>query len=132
MLPSTAVFYFPWEVSCGAVQEGDSVRTFGRLVRYEPEESRATLSANHASTEHHVVIHTMYVEPFDPIMGAQYIVLGEIENAEGIGATVHARALNCIDGVNLALLQKAITEQRSFFMERDSKQSDAPSRSDAI
>lgn len=30
-----------------------------------------------------MVIHTLFVEPFNPIIGAQYIVLGEIENAEG-------------------------------------------------
>lgn len=56
---------------------------FSRLVCYQPEESRATLSAQHASKEHHVAVHTLFVEPFNPIIGAQYIVLGEIENAEG-------------------------------------------------
>lgn len=30
-----------------------------------------------------MVIHTLFVEPFNPIMGAQYLVLGELENAEG-------------------------------------------------
>lgn len=35
---------------------------------------------------------------------------------------VRARVLNCIDGVNVALLQNAITVQRSFFMERERKQ----------
>uniref|UniRef100_A0A3Q3KEM8 CST complex subunit TEN1 n=1 Tax=Monopterus albus TaxID=43700 RepID=A0A3Q3KEM8_MONAL len=119
MLPAAAVFHFPWEVNCGAVQEGESVRTFGRLVSYQPEESRATLSAQHASKEHNVVIHTLFVEPFNPIIGAQYLVLGETENAEGVGVMVHARVLNCVDGVNIALLQKAINEQRSFFRERE-------------
>lgn len=125
MLPAAAVFHFPWEVNSGAVQEGDSVRVFGRLDCYQPEESRATLSAQHASKEHHVVIHTLFVEPFNPIIGAQYIVLGEIENAEEAGVMVRARVLNCVDGVNIALLQKAINEQRSFFREREHKQNDA-------
>lgn len=89
---------------------------------YQPEESKATLSAQHASEEHHVVVHTLFVEPFDPIIGAQYLVLGELENAEGVGVLIRARVLNCIDGVNLALLQKAISEQRSFFKERENKQ----------
>lgn len=40
---------------------------------------------------------------------------------------VRARVLNCIDGVNVALLQKAITVQRSFFMEREHKQGDSES-----
>lgn len=38
---------------------------------------------------------------------------------------VRARVLNCVDGVNIALLQKAISEQRSFFSEREHKQIDA-------
>ncbi|XP_074543361.1 CST complex subunit TEN1 [Halichoeres trimaculatus] len=125
MLPAAAVFHLPWEISSGAVSEGESVRTFGRLACYQPEESRATLSAHHASKEHHVVIHTGYVEPFDPIIGAQYIVLGEIENSGGGCLAVRARVLNCVDGVNIALLQKAINEQRSFFREREQKQGDA-------
>lgn len=41
------------------------------------------LSAQHASKDHNVVVHTLFVEPFNPIIGAQYIVLGEIENDEG-------------------------------------------------
>ncbi|KAM4604058.1 CST complex subunit TEN1 [Polymixia lowei] len=130
MLPAAAVFHFPWEIRCGAVQEGEAVRTFGRLTCYEPAESKATLTAQHVSTQHQVVIQTMFVEPFDPIIGAQYMVLGEIENAEDGGVMVRARVLNCVDGVNLALLQKAITEQRSFFKERESKDSDGQPPSD--
>ncbi|XP_005934549.1 CST complex subunit TEN1 isoform X1 [Maylandia zebra] len=121
MLPLAAVFHFPWEINSGSVEEGQSVRTFGRLVCYQPEESRATLSAQHASKEHRVVVHTLFVEPFNPIIGAQYTVLGEIENDERVGAMVRARVLNCVDGVNIALLEKAITEQRNFFTERERK-----------
>nr|XP_019939470.1 PREDICTED: CST complex subunit TEN1 [Paralichthys olivaceus] len=131
MLPAAAVFHFPWEINSGSVQEGESVRTFGRLVCYQPEESRATLSAQHASKEHHVVVHTLFVEPFNPIIGAQYIVIGETENAEGVGHMVRARVLNCVDGVNIALLQKAINEQRSFFRERECKQSEDAQPADA-
>ncbi|KAK2919142.1 CST complex subunit TEN1 [Channa argus] len=125
MLAAAAIFHFPWEVNSGAVQEGESVRTFGRLVCYQPAESRATLSAQHASKEHSVIVHTLFVEPFNPIIGAQYIVLGEIETSEEVGVTVRARVLNCVDGVNIALLQKAINEQRSFFRQRECKQVDA-------
>ncbi|KAM4585469.1 CST complex subunit TEN1 [Odontesthes bonariensis] len=117
ILPSAAVFYLPWEVN--SVREGESLRTFGRLICYQPEESRATLSTQHASKEHHVLIHTLFVEPFNPIIGAQYLVLGEAENFDGVGMMVCARVLNCVDGVNIALLQKAIGEQRSFFRERE-------------
>ncbi|XP_022068761.2 CST complex subunit TEN1 [Acanthochromis polyacanthus] len=131
MLPSAAVFHFPWEINSGNMQEGESVRTFGRLVCYQPEDSRATLSAQHASKEHHVVVHTLFVEPFNPIIGAQYIVLGEIENNKGVGVMVQARVLNCVDGVNIALLQKAISEQRSFFTERECKQSETAQPADA-
>ncbi|XP_037115776.1 CST complex subunit TEN1 [Syngnathus acus] len=126
MLPAAAVYYFPWEVKSGALQDRQSVRTFGRLTRYEPEKSQASLTTQHASKEHHVVINTSFVEPFNPIIGAQYIVLGEIEIAEGVeGLRICARVLNCVDGVNIALLQKVINEQRSFFKERQSHLEDA-------
>uniref|UniRef100_A0AAY5KED9 TEN1 subunit of CST complex n=1 Tax=Esox lucius TaxID=8010 RepID=A0AAY5KED9_ESOLU len=96
-----------------------------RLVAYQPEESKATLSAQHAATQHQVVVQTTFVEPFDPIIGAQYIVLGEIENVEGAGVVaVRARVLNCVDGVNLALLQRAINEQRTYFRERSVSEDD--------
>ncbi|KAG7486927.1 CST complex subunit TEN1 [Solea senegalensis] len=132
MLPAAAVFHFPWEIISGSIQEGESVRTFGRLVSYQSEESRATLSAQHASKEHNVVVHTLFVEPFNPIIGAQYIVLGETENAEGVGVMIRARLMNCVDGVNIALLQKAINEQRRFFRERECKQAKDAQPADAM
>ncbi|XP_046899973.1 CST complex subunit TEN1 [Hypomesus transpacificus] len=125
MLPAAAIFRFPWEIQSGAVKEGDSVRTFGRLVCYQPEESKATLSAQHGSKQHHLVVQTTFVEPFDSIIGAQYIVLGEIENAEDGVVMVRARVLNCVDGVNLALLQRAIDVQRTYFTERRDNESNA-------
>ncbi|KAK7929886.1 hypothetical protein WMY93_006281 [Mugilogobius chulae] len=103
----------------GAALEGDSLRTFGKLVRYVPAESMATLSAHHSSKEHSVIVNTVFVEPFDAIIGARYMVLGELENVEGAGAVVRARVLNCVDGANIALLQKAITDQRRFLEERE-------------
>ncbi|XP_037546526.1 CST complex subunit TEN1 [Nematolebias whitei] len=120
VLPSAAEFRFVWEVN--SVKDGDSVRTFGRLVCYQPEESRATLSAQHASKEHRVRVRTAFVEPFHPIIGAQYLVLGEVDNHEELGVMIRARVLNCVDGVNIALLQKAINDQRSFFRDREDKQ----------
>lgn len=60
-----------------------NVAHFSRLSQYEPEKSRASLTTQHASKEHHLVINTSFVEPFNPIIGAQYIVLGEIETAQG-------------------------------------------------
>lgn len=55
-----------------------------RLTNYLPEESKAILTSHHASVQYHVPIQTTFVEPFDPIIGAQYIVLGEIEKPEGM------------------------------------------------
>ncbi|XP_061584976.1 CST complex subunit TEN1-like isoform X2 [Cololabis saira] len=120
MLPSAAAFLLPWEVD--AAREGRSLRTFGRLISYQAEGSRATLSAHHASREHLVQVHTLFVEPFNPIIGAQYLVLGEVEKCEGDRVVIRARVLNCVDGVNLALLQKAIAEQRKYFSEREAKE----------
>ncbi|XP_017293250.1 CST complex subunit TEN1 [Kryptolebias marmoratus] len=129
ILPPVAEFRFPWEMS--SVKDGESVRTFGRLVSYQPEESRATLSAQHASKEHQVFVKTVFVEPFNPIIGAQYLVLGEADISEELGVVIRARVFNCVDGVNIALLQKAISHQRSFFRERESKRSDSAPPADS-
>ncbi|XP_051568098.1 CST complex subunit TEN1 isoform X3 [Myxocyprinus asiaticus] len=122
MLPPPAVFHLPWELNTDLVKDGASVRTHGRLTSYQPEKSTAILSAKQSSAQFHVSVQTTFVEPFQPIIGAQYLVLGEIEKAEGvIGVTLHARALSCIDGVDLTLLQRAIMDQRCFFKERETE-----------
>uniref|UniRef100_A0A8C7CAS2 TEN1 subunit of CST complex n=1 Tax=Oncorhynchus kisutch TaxID=8019 RepID=A0A8C7CAS2_ONCKI len=112
MLPAHAVFHFLWEVNSGAVNEGDSVRTLGRLMNIE----KATLSI-----QHHVVVQTTFVEPFDPIIGLkkQRVRLGFYL------VMAHARGLNCVDGVNLVLLQRGVNEQRSYFRERGESKGDA-------
>lgn len=55
-----------------------------RLTNYLPEESKAILTSHHASVHYQVSIQTTFVEPFDPIIGAEYIVLGEIEKSAGM------------------------------------------------
>ncbi|KAF5897774.1 CST complex subunit TEN1, partial [Clarias magur] len=52
------------------------------LTDYLPEESKAILTSHHASVQYQVSVQTTFVEPFDPIIGAQYIVLGEVEKSE--------------------------------------------------
>lgn len=54
-----------------------------------------------------------------------HLSLSECFCLAAVGVMVRARVLNCVDGVNIALLQKAINEQRSFFRERESKQAGA-------
>ncbi|XP_018617351.1 CST complex subunit TEN1 isoform X2 [Scleropages formosus] len=119
MLPEAGIFHFPWEISSGALGDGTAVRTFGRLVSYRAEDSLAVLSSQHASAQYEVLIHTAFVEPFHPQVGTQYVALGELESKEGIGVVVRARVLNCVEGINLALLQRAVTEQRRYFEERE-------------
>ncbi|KAK2889067.1 hypothetical protein QQF64_028886 [Cirrhinus molitorella] len=119
MLPPPAVFHFLWEISTDLVKDGASVRTYGRLISYEPEESKAILSGQQSSAQYNMSVQTTLVEPFQPTLGAQYFVLGEIEKTDGLsGAILHARTLSNVDGVDLTLLQKAIMEQRCFFKER--------------
>uniref|UniRef100_A0A3B3RXV5 CST complex subunit TEN1 n=1 Tax=Paramormyrops kingsleyae TaxID=1676925 RepID=A0A3B3RXV5_9TELE len=122
MLPEPGVFHFPWEIS--SVQEGAAVRTYGRLrdliasIR-NPEVSEAVLSSQHLSVQYDITVHTAFVEPFLPSLHSHYIVLGDVERTEGDGVMVRARVLNCVDGINLALLQQAIVEQRRYLQERD-------------
>ncbi|XP_061737089.1 CST complex subunit TEN1 isoform X1 [Nerophis ophidion] len=110
------------ESQCAHLAGGFGTSNYFRLTCYDQEKSTATLTAQHASKDHHVVINTSLVEPFHPIIGAQYLVVGETETAAEVDMTVRARVLTCVDGVNLPLLQKAIMEQRSFFKEREGQQ----------
>ncbi|XP_043097716.1 CST complex subunit TEN1 isoform X2 [Puntigrus tetrazona] len=119
MLPPPAVLHFLWEINTDLVKDGASVRTYGRLISYEPEGSKAVLGGQQSSAQCHVSVQTTLVEPFQPTLGAQYFVLGEIEKTDGLsGAILHARALSSVDGIDLTLMQKAIMEQRCFFRER--------------
>ncbi|XP_016377133.1 CST complex subunit TEN1 isoform X2 [Sinocyclocheilus rhinocerous] len=89
------------------------------LISYKPEGSKAVLSGQQSSAQCHVSVQTTLVEPFQPTLGAQYFVLGEIEKTDGLtGVILHARALSNVDGVDLTLMQKAIREQRCFFKKR--------------
>lgn len=54
-----------------------------RLISYVPEESKAVLSGQQSSAQCHVSVQTTLVEPFQPVLGAQYFVLGEIEKTDG-------------------------------------------------
>lgn len=92
-------------------------------MSYHPEKSNAILTSQRSSTQYEVAVKTTFVEPFDPILGAQYLVIGEIEHSEGGSRVIiSARVLNCVDGVNLALLQKAILEQRNYLKERGNEE----------
>lgn len=64
-------------------RDGNLVDLSPRLVCYRSDESRATLSAQQGSTEYPVSVNTASVEPFNPILGAQYFALGEVEHVEG-------------------------------------------------
>ncbi|KAK6478138.1 CST complex subunit TEN1 isoform X3 [Huso huso] len=119
MLPAPGVFHFLWEITSGAVQEGATVRTIGRLASYRLEDSEVTLTLRHGSAQHQLVVLTGFVEPFLPITGALYMTLGECES-RGDGDTVlRARVLTCVEGVNLPQLEHAVSEQRRFFQERE-------------
>ncbi|NP_001313294.1 CST complex subunit TEN1 isoform 2 [Danio rerio] len=117
MLPPPAVYHFPSEIS--TLKDGASVRTFGRLTSYKPDCSQAILKDQQSSAQCHVSVQTTLVEPFQPMLGAQYFVLGEIERTNGLsGVILRARSLACVEAIDLRLMQEAIVEQRSFFTSR--------------
>ncbi|XP_006145835.1 CST complex subunit TEN1 isoform X1 [Tupaia chinensis] len=136
MLPRPGVYYFPWEVSAGHVPDGGTLRTFGRLSLYDTVHSRATLTVQHGSEQHQVLVCTKLVEPFQAQVGALYVVLGELDQQKGtrpqwhrrpwspVGgldgtSVVKARVLTCVEGMNLPLLEQAIQEQRRYQQGRD-------------
>ncbi|XP_054449124.1 CST complex subunit TEN1 [Pteronotus mesoamericanus] len=120
-LPKPGVYYFPWEISAGQVPDGGALRTFGRLCLYDVAQSRATLMARRGSEQHQVLVCTKLVEPFQAQTGSLYMVLGELEHQEDGGPVLKARVLTCVEGMNLALLEHAIGEQRTYQQERDSR-----------
>ncbi|XP_030390220.1 CST complex subunit TEN1 [Gopherus evgoodei] len=118
MLPSPAVYYFPWEINSGSVADGETLRTFGRLHCYDMVQYEAILTALHSSVQHQVCVCTKFVEPFQAQLGSLYVALGEIEQRDGERPVLKARVLMCVEGMNLPLLEQAIQEQRRYFQER--------------
>ncbi|EHA99422.1 hypothetical protein GW7_06436, partial [Heterocephalus glaber] len=118
MLPNPGIYYLPWEVAGGHVPDGGTLRTFGRLCLYDMTRSRATLTAQHGSDQHQVLVGTELVEPFQAQAGSLYVVLGDLEHQAGGGSMVKARVLTCVEGMNLHLLEQAIQKQRLYQQER--------------
>ncbi|XP_075438911.1 CST complex subunit TEN1 [Ascaphus truei] len=118
MLPAPAEHHFLWEISAGAVPDGATVRTFGRLSCYDLAQSEATLAAHHASGQHQLRVSTRFVEPFPARVGSHYLALGELDKPNGGLPLLRARLLTCIDGADLSLLQHAVEEQRRYLRER--------------
>ncbi|XP_036194787.1 CST complex subunit TEN1 isoform X1 [Myotis myotis] len=81
-LPKPGTYYFPWELSAGQAPDGGALRTFGRLSLCDMAESRATLTAQHGSEQHQVLVCTKLVEPFQAQVGSLYLVLGELEQQQ--------------------------------------------------
>ncbi|XP_036124239.1 CST complex subunit TEN1 [Molossus molossus] len=121
-LPKPGIYYFPWEVSAGQVPDGGTLRTFGRMCLYNMTQSRVTLTAQHGSDQHQILVCTKLVEPFQAQVGSLYIVLGELEHQKDGDSVVKARVLTCVEGLNLPLLEQAIGEQRKYQRERGSTQ----------
>ncbi|XP_048418172.1 CST complex subunit TEN1 isoform X1 [Stegostoma tigrinum] len=118
MLPQAGEFHFLWEICSGGVEEGNAVRTFGRLTTYDARISEAILSVHHSSTDYQLRVRTSLVEPFEARIGSEYMVLGEIETSAGNIPVIQARLLMDADGVNLPLLERAVQEQRKYFQQR--------------
>ncbi|GCC26203.1 CST complex subunit TEN1 [Chiloscyllium punctatum] len=118
MLPQAGEFYFLWEICSGGVEEGNTVRTFGRLTTYDARISEAILSVHRNSIDYQLQVRTSLVEPFEARIGSEYMVLGEIETAAGNIPVIQARLLMDADGVNLPLLERAVQEQRKYFQQR--------------
>ncbi|XP_051895904.1 CST complex subunit TEN1 isoform X2 [Pristis pectinata] len=119
MLPQPGVFHFLWEICSGAADEGSAVRTFGRLTNYDARISEAALCVHHNSIDYSLRVLTSLVEPFEARVGAEYMVLGEMETTTGNVPVIQARLLIDADGVDLPLLERAVQEQRKYFQQRD-------------
>ncbi|XP_034360652.1 CST complex subunit TEN1 [Arvicanthis niloticus] len=125
MLPKPGIYYFPWEISDGQVPEGSTLRTFGRLYLYDMTRSLVTLVAPQKPDQCQLLVCTNLVEPFEAHVNFLYMVLGELERAEGGSLMVRARLLTCVEGMDLSLLEKAILDQRLHLKKRQEPIEDA-------
>ncbi|XP_067910463.1 CST complex subunit TEN1 isoform X3 [Heterodontus francisci] len=121
MLPQAGEFHFLWEICSGGIEEGTSLRTFGRLTAYDVRISQAILSVHRKSIDYQFRVCTSLVEPFEARIGSEYMVLGEMETTSGNIPVIQARLLMEADGVNLPLLERAVQEQRKYFQQRDGR-----------
>jgi hypothetical protein len=64
-----------------------------RLYLYDMTQSRVTLTAQHGSDQHQVLVCTKLVEPFQAQVGSLYMVLGELEHQEGKPSLIHPGCL---------------------------------------
>ncbi|XP_078529261.1 CST complex subunit TEN1-like [Lissotriton helveticus] len=85
-----------------------------QLNSYNLAESRATLTAQHNSTQQQISVGTNLVEPWCAQLGSVYMALGEVDLAEGGLPMLQARVLTCVDGIDLPLLERAVLEQRKY------------------
>ncbi|XP_069510823.1 CST complex subunit TEN1 isoform X2 [Ambystoma mexicanum] len=118
MLSAASAHTFLWEISSGLVPNGASVRTFGRLSSYDLAESQATLTAQHDLAQHLIFVGTKLVEPCCAKLGSVYMVIGELEQVDGVSSVLQARVLTCVDGIDLPLLERAVLEQRKYLDSR--------------
>ncbi|KAM4692041.1 CST complex subunit TEN1 [Rhinophrynus dorsalis] len=118
MLPAASAYHYLWEICTENVPSGSTVRTFGRLSSYDLAQSKATLTAQYASTQHKLWVRTRFVEPFHASLGSYYLALGELEEEGGL-PLLCVRLMTCIDGVDLSLLQQAVEEQRKYLQGRE-------------
>lgn len=69
-----------------AVSMDRNDRPFSRTARlclYDMTQSQVTLTAQHGSDQHQIIISTKWVEPFEAQVGSLYVVLGDLEHQKG-------------------------------------------------
>ncbi|XP_048467083.1 CST complex subunit TEN1-like [Rhincodon typus] len=108
-------FHFLLEICSGELEEGNAVRTFGRLTTYDVRVSEAILSVHCNWMDYQLWIHTALVEPFGAHIRSELLVLGETETTAGNNPVTQAQLLMNADGVNLPLLKRAVEQQRKYF-----------------
>lgn len=95
------------------------------FVRLQSPQVAETAYCSLKSHSHHLNIFHFTNLYMSQAVCPYHLPLPALSCLTGVGMLVRARVLNCVDGVNIALLQKAINVQRSFFKEREDRRDDA-------
>ncbi|XP_038062460.1 CST complex subunit TEN1-like [Patiria miniata] len=107
------------ELMEGSSEVTGHVRILARLQSYDCIKQQAVVCNVERNCNHQLLIDTRLVEPFHARAGSVFQFLGEIDYGENAQIILRARVVRCVDGVDVAMYNKALDAQRRFFAKRN-------------
>ncbi|XP_033641200.1 CST complex subunit TEN1-like [Asterias rubens] len=120
-LPESAEIMKLQEVIDSASQlTGKAVRLIAKLDTYDCVKQRATLCSIDRQHNQRFLLDTRFIEPFHARPGSVFQFIGELDSASSNHQPIlRARVVRCVDGMDVAMYNKALDAQRKFFKSRE-------------